>query len=269
MTKIVGILNITPDSFSDAGKYNSFENALKHLQEMLINGADIIDVGAESTRPNATPINALEEIKRLQIILPQIIFEVKKFNQKNNKKIQTSIDSYHFETIKMALESGIDIVNDVSGLVDEKIIEFIAANNITTILMHNLAIHANPDLIINPHLNLNEEILNWANQKIAYLTKKGVKKSQLIFDPGIGFAKDADQSIRILKNIDLYRVLELPIYIGHSKKGFLDKINCEDFGLENKDQSRAQKTLIISQYLIDKNVDFIRVHDVKEHHKLI
>jgi dihydropteroate synthase len=255
-TKIVGILNITPDSFSDGGKFNSLDSALNHLKKMLDCGADMIDIGAQSTRPNATQISADEEWKRLQDILPAIISEVKKY-----PKVQTSIDSYHFEIIKKSHEAGIDIINDVSGLIDENIIQFIAEKNITTILMHNLAIHANPDLIINQHLDINDEIINWAQQKISYLTKKGVRKSQLIFDPGIGFAKDANQSIRILKNIDAYRILGLPLYIGHSKKSFLDALDIEG--------SRAEKTLEVSKFLIEKNIDFLRVHDVDEHSKLL
>ena len=255
-TKIVGILNITPDSFSDGGKFNSLNSALNHLKEMLDAGADMIDIGAESTRPNAKPISANEEWQRLEKILPAIILEVKKY-----PKVQTSIDSYHFEVIKKSYELGIDIINDVSGLIDENIIKFIAEKNITTVLMHNLAIHANPDLIINQHLDINNEIITWAQQKISYLTKKGVRKSQLIFDPGIGFAKDAKQSIRILKNIDSYRVLEAPLYIGHSKKSFLDSLNIEG--------NRTEKTLEVSKFLIEKKVDFLRVHDVLEHRKLL
>jgi dihydropteroate synthase len=254
-TKIVGILNITPDSFSDGGKFNSLEAALRHGEEMIKDGADVIDIGAESTRPKSTPIGPDEEWARLAKILPAIVALAKKH------KVQTSIDSYHFETVKKAHEIGVDVVNDVSGLIDERIIDFIAEKNITTILMHNLAIHANPDLVVNRNFNLDHEILDWANKKISYLAKKNVKKSQLIFDPGIGFAKDALQSIRILKNIDSYRSLGLPLYIGHSKKSFLDAIDIVG--------ERADKTLEVSKFLIKKNVDFLRVHDVKAHHSLI
>jgi dihydropteroate synthase len=124
-----------------------------------------------------------------------------------------------------------------------------------------LAIHANPELLVNSHLHINDEIIDWAQNKISHLIKKGVKKSQLIFDPGIGFAKDAQQSLRILRNIDAYRVLELPLYVGHSKKGFLDALKIEG--------DRAQKTLEISKFLIGKNVEFLRIHDVENHHKLL
>lgn len=254
-TKLVGILNITPDSFSDGGKFTSFETALNHAEKMIKNGADVIDIGAESTRPKSTPIGSEEEWSRLGKILPAIVTLAKKH------QVQTSIDSYHFATIQKAHELGVDIVNDVSGLIDEKIIDFVAAKNITTILMHNLAIHANPDLVINRNLNINREIIRWADEKIALLTKKNVKKSQLIFDPGIGFAKDALQGIAILKNIDSYRSLGLPLYIGHSRKSFLDALKIAG--------DRNKKTFEVSKFLIKKNVDFLRIHDVKTHQQLL
>ena len=258
--KIVGILNLTPDSFSDGGKYFNEETALFHLTEMMLSGVDIVDIGAESTRPNAQILNAQEEISRLENILPKLISAVKNFNKIHHKNIQTSIDSYHLETIIFAHKIGVEIINDVSGLIDEKIIDYIAQNNLTAILMHNLAIHSNPDLIVNRDLNVVDEIINWGQQKIAYLTSKKIQKSQLIFDPGIGFAKNSTQSIRILKNINALRVLNLPIYVGHSKKSFLDAINIPS----QPNLDRTAKTLILSQYLAQKNVDYLRVHDVKE-----
>ncbi len=260
VTKIVGILNVTPDSFSDGGKFNSFDAALNHAKQMLAEGVDVIDIGAESTRPQAIKISAEEEWRRLEKILPAIISEVKNFTQKTGKKISVSIDSYHFETIEKAWAAGIDVVNDVSGLVDEKIINFIAEKNLITILMHSLSVPANPKLVVNPYLNINKEIIDWAQEKIAYLLARNVKKSQLIFDPGIGFGKNQKQSIRILKSIDSYRALGLPLYIGHSKKRFLDELQI--------DGDRTQKTLAVSKYLIEKKVDFLRVHDVKAHVEL-
>ncbi len=252
MTKIVGILNLTPDSFSDGGKFNSLESALLQTQKMIDAGADIIDIGAESTRPTAIKISAEEEWSRLEKILPEIVALVKKAP----RPIKTSIDSYHFSTIKRSHELGVDIVNDVNGLLDEKIVEFIAAKNAETILMHNEKIPAVPDSLINPHINLIGEMLSWFEKKLSELEKKGVKKSQLILDPGIGFGKDALQSIRILKNIDQFKILGLPIYIGHSRKSFLEEVKING--------DRTQKTLVISKYLAIKKIDFIRVHDIKE-----
>jgi dihydropteroate synthase len=126
--------------------------------------------------------------------------------------------------------------------------------------MHNLAIHSNPELIVNRDLNVVDEIISWAHQKINYLTARKIQKSQLIFDPGIGFTKNSTQSIRILKNINALRVLNLPIYVGHSKKSFLDAINIPS----QPNLDRTAKTLILSQYLAQKNVEYLRVHDVKE-----
>jgi len=255
-TKIVGILNITPDSFSDGGKFDSLDAAIFHQKKLIADGADIIDVGAESTRPKATPIGADEEWRRLEKILPAIIFTAKNAP----RPIKTSLDSYHFENLKKAHELGIDVINDVSGLVDARIIDFIAAKNIETILMHNLQVLPIEGALVNQNLNLCSEIFAWAQKKIAALQKKGVKKSQLIFDPGIGFGKDAAQSIRILKNIENFRALNLPIYVGHSKKSFLDALKI--------DGDRGQKTLIISKFLLQKKVDFLRVHDVAAHVQL-
>lgn len=249
-TKIVGILNVTPDSFSDGGKFNSLDSALNHLQKLIADGADIIDIGAESTRPQATKIGHKEEWLRLEKILPAII----SFTKNCARPIKTSIDSYNFETVKKSYELGIDVINDVSGLADEKIVDFIAEKNIETVLMHNSPVPVIEDLVINPHINLIGEILRWGEKKISDLEKKNVKKSQLIFDPGIGFNKDALQSIRILKNIETFRVFGLPLYVGHSKKSFLDSVKI--------DGDRAEKTALISKYLAAKNVEFLRVHDV-------
>lgn len=258
MTKIVGILNITPDSFSDGGKFNSLDCALAQLEKMLREGADLVDIGAESTRPTATPISPQEEWNRLEIILPSIIQKVKEFSQNSSKKIKTCIDSYHFSTIQKAFQAGIEIINDVKGLNDQKIIDFIAEKEVPTILMHNSPLKINPELIINPYLDTNRQIINWAENKITQLEKAGIKKSNLIFDPGIGFNKNAYQSIIILKNIHQYKSLNLPIYVGHSKKSFLAKISLSNL-------NPAQKTLLLSKYLIDHKVDLLRVHDIKEH----
>lgn len=262
-TKLVGVLNVTPDSFSDGGKFNSLDGALSQLEIMLKQGADMIDIGAESTRPNHVPVNPNQEWERLEKILPAIVQKVKDFNKKFAKNVTTSIDTRHFQTANNSYELGVDIINDVSGLVDENIIDLIAKKGVTTVLMHNDKIDPLPGIVINKNPNLNDEIINWAEKKITYLLSRGVKKSQLIFDVGIGFGKNANQSIRILKYIDIYKTLGLPLYIGHSKKSFLDAVNFSNFP-DGESYNRSQKTLIISKYLAQKNIDFLRVHDVKD-----
>jgi dihydropteroate synthase len=140
-TKMVAIVNLTPDSFSDGGSYNNLANAAKKVNRLLGEGAKIIDIGAESTRPNAVKISSEEEWQRLKDILPELINIVKKYNQhhnlSDNNKVLISLDSYHFNNLQQGFNLGIDIFNDVGGLEDKKIIDFIANHNIKTILMHN------------------------------------------------------------------------------------------------------------------------------------
>jgi dihydropteroate synthase len=290
-TKMVAIVNLTPDSFSDGGSYNNLANAVKRVNRLLGEGAKIIDIGAESTRPNAVKISSEEEWQRLKDILPELINIVKKYNQHHNfsddDKVLVSLDSYHFDNLQQGFNLGIDIFNDVGGLEDKRIIDFIANHNIKTILMHNQKIDPNPDLIINPHFDITKKIIDWANNKINYLESCKVKKSQLIFDPGIGFNKDAFQSIKILKEIAEYKAIGLPIYVGHSRKSFLDMINIDiadnnDDEEENDDNNqsdnqdkikninieklkqREYKTFLISKFLARQGVDYIRVHNVKD-----
>ncbi len=256
MTKIVGILNITPDSFSDGGRYNSIEAALAQTKRLIEDGASMIDIGAESTRPGAVALTDEQEMARAKYIIPQIVAFVKGYNAKNSTNIETSIDSYHFETIKFAFECGIDVINDVTGLKDERIVDFVAQNGVKTVLMHNLELKIDPTIVINSGIGAAGKVYSWGLRKIADLQKKGVKKSQIIFDPGIGFGKNAQQNINILKNIAIFHDLGVPIYVGHSKKRFLSEIF-------KKSGDKSMKTALISAFLVKKGVDYIRIHDIK------
>jgi dihydropteroate synthase len=264
MTKIVGILNITPDSFFDGGKYNEQKNALKQLEILLIDGADVIDVGAESTRPGAEAISAEEELARLQGILLSIILAVQKFNQKNHKKVEISLDSRHSEVVAVALGWGIDIINDVSGFEDLRMVELAVQSGKKIVVMHNLGVPAAKNKIIDENLDVVEVLVDWMKNKLEQLQKAGVKKEQIIFDIGIGFGKNAAQSIKLLQEIDRLRVLDLPLYVGHSNKSFLDElhelgpINC------NQTMNRREKSILVSRYLMQKNIEYLRVHNVVE-----
>ncbi len=255
MIKLVGILNITPDSFSDGGKFYNSNNALIQTQKLIKDGANIIDVGAESTRPGATPIDKNQEWQRLENILPKII----KIAHQNNVKI--SLDSRHYQTIKKALDLGIDIINDVTGFDNKDMALIGAKSNKKLIVMHNLGVPARKDLIIDQNLDEIEEIKNWMKKKISFLQELGVKKENIIFDPGVGFGKNAKQSINILNNINQFKDLGLEIFIGHSKKSFLDEVN------EKGD--RDSKTIFVSKNLIGKGVRYLRVHDVSNHKSLL
>lgn len=260
MTKLVGVLNITPDSFSDGNKYNNIKSAKSHLKKLILDGANIIDIGAESTRPGATPISYQEEWQRLEKILPELINDVKIYNKTNNNNIEISLDSRHYQTIIKALDLGIDIINDVSGFETKEMIEIAARSGKKIIVMNNLGVPANKNKIIPENLDVIEVIISWMQKKLSQLIKAGIKKEQIIFDPGIGFGKNALQSIEILKNIDKFRIFNIPLFIGHSKKSFLDNF----FDSKNKEKNKEDKTLLISQYLIKKNVEYLRVHDIRD-----
>lgn len=251
MVKLVGILNLTPDSFSDGGEFNNLKEALIKTQDLITQGAHIIDIGAESTRPGAIPINHEIEWSRLEDILPKII----DLCHKNN--VQVSLDSRHYQNIQKALDLGIDIINDVTGFDDENMALIAAKSNKKLIVMHNLGVPARKDVIIDSSLDEIEEIKNWMFSKLQYLQNLGVKKENIIFDPGVGFGKNAAQSINILRNVSSFKDLDLEIFIGHSRKSFL--------GGDIKD--RDLQTIKTSKDLIRQGVGYLRVHDILGHKK--
>ncbi|MDA0902087.1 MAG: dihydropteroate synthase [Proteobacteria bacterium] len=263
MTKLVGILNITPDSFSDGNKYNTKQAALNHLEQLVLQGASTIDIGAESTRPFATPISHNEEWQRLSEILPEIINYTKQYNKANQRNIEISLDSRHYQTVDKALDLGIDIINDVGGFDQKEMVDLAVNSQKKIVVMHNLGVPADKNKIIPSNLDVIEELIAWMKKKERILLEAGVKKENIIFDPGIGFGKNADQSIYILKNIEKLRVLNIPLFIGHSKKSFLEKF------FEDKSMDVAEMTLEVSRDLISKDVEYLRIHDVGEHFAII
>lgn len=267
--KLVGILNITPDSFSDGGKFNNLENALNQTQKLIDQGADIIDIGAESTRPNAKAINHAEEWKRLENILSEII----NLCHKNN--IQISLDSRHYQTIQKALGLGIDVINDVSGFEDKKIVDLAKKSAKKIVVMHNLGVPAQKNVIIDENLDEISEIKNWAINKINYLEKSGIKKENIIFDVGIGFGKNAKQSINILENINKFKDLGVKIYVGHSRKSFLNEMKFDEKDLTEIQKNNPNidekdlKTILISRNIALQGVDYLRIHDILGHSNVL
>ena len=210
LTKIIGILNITPDSFSDGGASFSADDAIAHAQQLIADGADIIDIGAESTRPNATPLTADAEWQRLENILPKII----KIAHKAGK--QVSVDTYHPTTVKKAIALDVDIINDVSGLQNPAMIEVVKNSDCKLVLMHSLSVPADNSLVMDKNLDIIEELCNFACNSITRLHEHGIDMHRLVFDAGIGFGKTAEQSLEIILRIDELKKIGLPIYIGHS-----------------------------------------------------
>jgi len=237
---IMGILNLTPDSFSDGGKYIEPENALKHAQELIEAGADILDIGAESTRPSFSSIAAEEEQQRLLPVLKKI--------RQADKNVIISIDTRNASTAAMAVDAGADIINDVStGMHDGKMFETVAKMNVSYILTHAADIYECGNVV--------EEIYTGLLQNIENLTAAGVKRENIIADVGIGFGKTVEHNWELLKKIEEFTSLQVPLLVGHSRKSFLSAIAGD---------ALDDATALISLYLSSKSTNIVRVHDVKK-----
>ena len=246
----MGILNVTPDSFADGGKHDTYEKAVARGLEMIAEGVDIIDIGGESTRPGADRVTALEEQRR-------VIPVIEKLSQTG---IPMSIDTMHAQTAELAITAGASIVNDVSGgLADGLMHEVVAEMGCPYILMHwrghskdmnNRAIYG--DVV--------KDVIAELNIQIDAALRSGIAKNNLIIDPGLGFAKDAAQNWEILNRIDEITDLGFPVLIGGSRKRFL--------GGETPDEREAA-TIALTQTLLAKNIWAVRVHSVSPHKKLV
>lgn len=250
---IMGILNITPDSFSDGGLYNSIEKALKHVQTMIQEGADIIDIGGESTRPGAEKITEEEEKKRTIPIIKEI--------RKNFPDIPISIDTYKASIAEEALKNGADIINDISGLqFDEKMQNIAREFDAPVIIMH---IKGTPkNMQQNPQYeDIMKELLEYFDERINALTDFGIKK--IIIDPGIGFGKRLEDNLKIIKNIEEFSIFNLPILLGVSRKSFIGNV------LNKTVENRLYGSAAANAYVLLKGANIIRVHDITPHKDLI
>lgn len=243
--ELVGIINITPDSFSDGGESFSPQDALNNILRLVDEGVDIIDIGAESTRPNATAITQEEEWARLEPTLSRL----------TGFPIPISVDTRYAETAKKALALGVRWINDVSGFADADMVAVVRDSNCNLVVMHSLSVPADKNVILPIDADPVELIISWAKTRIAELEKAGIKHERIIFDPGIGFGKNAEQSQKIIDGLAKFRELNVPILIGHSRKSFIQ------VAPGDKDDA----TIKISQFLAENGVDYLRVHNVKRH----
>ena len=251
-TKLVGILNITPNSFSDGGLFLDPERAAKQLELLLESGADVIDIGAVSTRPRSVQPSIEEEMVRFNQILPVIVPILK------NSSVEVSIDSYNFETVKYLTEQiSVHWINDQKGFIDNKMIELAKDIDAKLVIMHHLTIPTDPSVKISEELDPIEEVESWLLEKADYLIKKGISHERIIFDPGVGFGKSAAQSWKLIKEAKILRELGFPMLYGHSRKSFLNLVTDKDF------IHRDLETSVISLYLAEAGVDYLRIHDVE------
>jgi 2-amino-4-hydroxy-6-hydroxymethyldihydropteridine diphosphokinase / dihydropteroate synthase len=250
---LMGILNITPDSFSDAGKFISVPNALAQAEKLVREGAEVIDIGAESTRPGgATPV--LPEAE--WVLLEPVLTALKEHSKQWVFKPKLSIDTRHHIVAERAMQLGIDWINDVSGFVDPNMRALAAGSPVKCVIMHNLGVPAQKNIVLASHPNICEQILDWAKQRFNVLLDAGIAANQLIFDIGIGFGKTPQQSMFLLKNIKQFRRLNCPLLVGHSRKSFLNLVTAKPFS------ERDFETAIVSYQLAAQGVDYLRVHNV-------
>lgn len=250
---IMGIINMTPDSFFDGGKYNSCEKALTKIENMLDQGASIIDIGGCSTRPGSESISISEEWIRIEKIIKQSI--------KFFPKIIISVDTFRSDIAKRALIEGASIINDISGgSYDSNMYKVVSNFKAPYVLMHLRGIPKNMMEKTN-YENLMIELLKYFSKKIKRLKKFGI--NDVILDPGFGFAKDYNQNYEILKNLSLLKKFNLPILVGLSRKLFVKK----KFGSSNVDSLKG--TIKLNEIAINNGANILRVHDVKENLFLI
>ena len=245
----MGIINATPDSFSDGGQFNAVSTAIDRINVMIAEGASIIDIGGESTRPNADPVSEEEECLRVIPILEKAIRQF--------KNTTFSIDTTKYELAKQSLELGVDIVNDVSGLTKEpRLAELCAVHNAFYVLMHS---KGDPKTMQNnpTYHNVIDEVGEFFDKKIKVLKSKGVEK--IILDPGIGFGKTLEHNFSLIAHLDKFKKFGFPILVGASRKSMIGKL------LDNRPaEDRLAGTLAVHYHSLLKGTDILRVHDVKE-----
>lgn len=248
MPKVMGILNITPNSFFDGGKYKDENELLKRVEKMLNEGADFIDIGAYSSRPNAEFVSEQEEISRIIPVVDLL--------QKHFPETVLSIDTFRAEVAKVCVENGAAIINDISaGMLDDKMLETIAKLQVPYIMMH---MKGTPQTMqeLTHYEDIIKEMLFYFSERIAAARALGI--NDLIVDPGFGFAKTLEQNYAVMQKLELFQMLELPLLVGISRKSMIYKT------LETNAEMALNGTTVLNTIALTKGAKILRVHDVKE-----
>jgi len=245
---IMGVLNLTPDSFSDGGKFNKKKSSLKRAFNLFEFGADIIDVGGESTRPGSKPINKKEEWRRIEKTIRKI-----------GKKIPLSLDTRKADIMNKGIKIGIKLINDISGLsYDSKTIEVLKKNKSPFVIQHS---QGTPENMQNNPKYKDEllDIYDFFEEKIKFLRSKGIKHNNIIVDPGIGFGKNLKHNMNLIRSVSIFHALGFPILLGLSRKRFI-----KDLSGKNDTKERLGGTIASSLYSMMQGVQILRTHDVNE-----
>ncbi|MDX1562155.1 MAG: dihydropteroate synthase [Gammaproteobacteria bacterium] len=251
----MGIVNVTPDSFSDGGRYEQWPGAETAIDTMIAAGAQILDFGAESTRPGATPMTADEEWARLEPILSATIDKL----AADALRPLISVDTYHADVARKALALGIDWINDVGGLTDPDMLELAANSDATFVAMHNLGLPADPAKTLPTDRSAVDQVDDWLDDRIASWQREGIALDRILFDPGIGFGKNPLQSQQLLQHVGRFLQRELRVLVGHSRKSFLKGLSGDS--LHERDLVTVGSSMVLAR----AGVDVIRVHNVADH----
>jgi dihydropteroate synthase len=250
---IMGVLNATPDSFSDGGQYNTLEAALDHAKLLAIGGAQIIDVGGESTRPGADRVPVAQEIERVLPIIRAI---------KANLDVRVSIDTMNSETARAAVEAGAGIINDVSGgLADPKIFEVAAQTGATIVISHWRG-HSNVMNELNEYEDIAKDVAAELQLQIEKALAAGVARDKIVIDPGLGFAKDIKQNWELVARLDVLERLGFPVLVGASRKRFIAGVIAPDAPQDASNERRDVATAVLTALLLQRNLWGVRVHNV-------
>jgi len=249
-TKIMGILNVTPDSFYDGGSYDDPESSFQRAVQIVEEGADIIDIGGESTRPGSSPVGLQEEMDRVCPVIERISSEL---------DVKISVDTYKARIAMEALKQGASMVNDISGLTfDSDMVKVVAEADAEVVLMH---IKGEPRNMQNDidYADEIEDVLDFLRESVSIAVNEGVRKDRIILDPGIGFGKSLDHNYRLIENLERFTDLGFPVMMALSRKSLIGKI------YDDPDADRLPGTIALNSIAVRNGAEYIRVHDVKQH----
>lgn len=246
---VMGILNVTPDSFSDGGKWNDVDKALKHVEQMVAAGADIIDIGGESTRPGYIPVDAKDEADRVVPVIEKI---------KVKFDVAISVDTYKAYVAKCAIEAGAHMINDIWGFKgDEEMAKIAAKYDVPCCIMHNR------DNKLTPYKSFIQDVISDLKESIDIGVSAGVSKDKIILDPGIGFGKTLEENLYLMNNLEKICAMGYPVLLGTSRKSMIG------LTLDLPVEDRLEGTLATTVVGIMKGCSIVRVHDIKENYRTI
>ena len=249
LPNLLGVLNLTPDSFSDGGKFNTNKKGVNHAINLMSYGADLIDIGGESTRPGSKSISESLEWKRINKILKSLL----------KKKVPLSLDTRKSKIMEKGINQGVQLINDVSGLnFDINTLQILKKSKIPFVIQHSKGLPENMQKKAN-YKNVILDIYDFFEDKIKLIRSKGIRHNNIILDPGIGFGKNLKHNMNIIKNISIFHSLGFPILVGNSRKKFI-----KDLSEKNDTELRIGGTIASSIYLMMQGVQILRIHDVNE-----